>query len=142
MTGFLGRFGITTKNDHDWRGIYNETSFLDEDAIEQRILSLSNTLISTEGDWSDWVSTFAFEATDFTKLREHISPNTATSSSLEERPDLRAAYQAYYGVLASAIDEHGVYSASSEWPPAGGLCYAALVDFDNNGISELFYIIG
>ena len=69
-------------------------------------------------------------------------PMSAATTSNEV---LSAAYRAYYDVLTAAVEEHGAGSHMSI-PDGrsvfGGVVYAKLVDFDNDGIPELIYIYG
>jgi hypothetical protein len=53
-------------------------------------------------------------------------------------------YEVYYNVLSNEVDEYGIVDENDEsfWQHSLGLHYAEIIDFDNNGTSELLYIVG
>jgi len=65
---------------------------------------------------------------------------------------LSAACKAYYDVLKAAVDEYGVANEGGNYDPeysdpseglyyAFGVHYAELIDFNNDGVPELFYSV-
>ena len=55
-----------------------------------------------------------------------------------------AAYRAYYKLLSTAIEEHGIgrFERVEYETIINGIVYAELIDFDNDGVVELLYIYG
>ena len=68
------------------------------------------------------------------------------ASSALASADQSAAYQAYYDVLKATVDTYGIKAhpwSGENWdltPLHKGIYYAELIDFDNDGTSELLFV--
>ncbi|MDR1754088.1 MAG: hypothetical protein LBR74_04180 [Eubacterium sp.] len=65
-------------------------------------------------------------------------------SGSQTQVNSKAAYRAYYDVLKGEVDRRGLFSEQNRIESAGytfgeSVCYAQLIDFDNNGVDELLY---